>query len=237
MDKTANTEKDSCNLILGIDDAGRGPVIGPMVLAGVLIKSRYETYLKKLGVKDSKKLTPKRREILVKEIKKSAVAYHISITHPSEIDGREKAGLNLNKIEAVKSAEIINKLNKGRDKEKIEVVIDCPSNNIFKWHMYLMQYVDNPNNLTFKVEHKADVNHVACSAASIIAKVTRDAEIEKIKKQIGINFGSGYSSDPVTIKFLQEYGKKHKKDGIFRETWQTWKNFKSKKEQAKLDEF
>jgi ribonuclease HII len=222
-------------LILGIDDAGRGPVIGPMILAGVLIDSKDENYLKKIGVKDSKQVSKNRREILAAEIKKIAKEYFVSMTHPFEIDGRGKAGLNLNKIEAIKTAEIINKLNNGKD--KIDVVIDCPSNNIFKWHMYLMQYIDNPNNLTFKVEHKADVNHAACSAASIIAKVTRDAEIEKIKKQIGIDFGSGYPSDPVTKKFLHDYGKKHKKDGIFRETWQTWQNFKSKKEQAKLDEF
>jgi ribonuclease HII len=103
--------------------------------------------------------------------------------------------------------------------------------------MYLMQHINNPNNLTFKVEHKADVNHPACSAASILAKVTRDMEIEKIKKQIGVDFGSGYPSDPVTKKFLQDYGKKHKKDGIFRETWGTWQNFKTKKEQKSISDF
>ena len=54
---------------------------------------------------------------------------------------------------------------------------------------------------------------MSCSAASIIAKTTRDAEIEKIKKKIGIDFGSGYTSDPVTCKFLKENSHKYKKEG------------------------
>ncbi|MBS3090323.1 ribonuclease HII [Candidatus Pacearchaeota archaeon] len=222
-------------LILGIDDAGRGPIIGPMVLAGVLIEKKDEAHLRKIGVKDSKKVTPKRREILAVEIKKIAKDYHASITLPLEIDSRALNGLNLNNIEAIKSAEIINKLNKSQ--ERIEVVIDCPSPNIPKWREYILKHIHEPDNLIFKVEHKADVNHIACSAASIIAKVTRDSEIEEIKKRIGVDFGSGYPSDPVTISFLQKHGKKYKKEGIIRETWQTWQNFKGKKEQKNLKDF
>ena len=222
-------------LILGIDDAGRGPIIGPMVLAGTLIEKKDEAYLRKLGVKDSKQVTPKRREILAEEIKKIAKGYAVSIALPSEIDSRASSGLNLNDLEAIKSAEIINRLNKGR--EKIEVIIDCPSPNIPKWREYVLKHIREPDNLILKAEHKADVNHAACSAASIIAKVTRDAEIEKIKKQIGVDFGSGYPADPVTIKFLQEHGKKFRKEGIFRETWQTWQNLKGKKEQKGINEF
>ena len=97
--------------------------------------------------------------------------------------------------------------------------------------------VDDTSNLKFAVEHKADINHIACSAASILAKSRREKEVKKIKKQIGVDFGSGYSSDPVTCKFLSEYAKKHKDDGIFRQTWATWKNICSKKEQKNLKEF
>lgn len=222
-------------LILGIDDAGRGPIIGPMIMAGVLINSKDEQKLKSLGVKDSKQVIQKKREILAEEIKKIAVSYDISIIPSDEIDGRGANGLNLNNLEAVKAALIINKLNKTN--EKIEVIIDCPSVNITKWETYLKGYVEKIKNLNFFVEHKADVNHVACSAASILAKVTREKEIEKIKKKIGRDFGSGYPSDPVTKKFLAEHGKKYRKDGIIRETWQTWQNLKGKKEQVKLDEF
>ena len=89
-------------------------------------------------------------------------------------------------------------------------------------------------------EHKADFNHVVVGAASILAKVTRDAEIEKIKQKIGIDFGSGYSSDPKTINFLKEHANDTKLKGIFRESWSTWQeaagkkfNFKDKEDKSK----
>ena len=226
-------------LILGIDDAGRGPVIGPMILAGCLADDKIEAEFKKLEVKDSKKLTAKRREILAEEIKRKARAFEITITHPQEITARNHIGVNLNQIEAIKSAEIINKINEKAIKgaKKIVVYIDCPSPNIPAWQGYLESHINKKENLEIHCEHKADVNHVSCSAASIIAKVTRDAEIEKIKEKIGVDFGSGYPNDPLTCKFLAEYSEKHKNDGIFRETWQTWKDVCGKKEQKKLGDF
>ncbi len=227
-------KKNNC-LILGIDDSGRGPVIGPMILAGCLIDEQAEKEFKRLGVKDSKLLTKNRRKILAEVIEKQAIAFEITKTDPNEIDGRNHVGLNLNKIEAIKSAEIINKINKGLD--KIKVIIDCPSPNTIRWRNYLLGYIDNIKNLKVLCEHKADVNHIACSAASVLAKVTRDAEVEKIKERIGKNFGSGYPSDPITQKFIENHYSNHKKDGIFRETWQTVKNHKAKKEQKKLGEF
>jgi ribonuclease HII len=104
---------------------------------------------------------------------------------------------------------------------------------------YLEEKIWQELNKTIQLlcEHKADAKHTICGAASILAKVTRDEEIEKLKRKIGVDFGSGYPSDPVTRKFLEDYGKKHKKDGIFRETWVTWKNHIARKEQLKLDGF
>ena len=225
-------------LILGIDDSGRGPVIGPMILAGVLIDSELEKEFKKQGVKDSKKLTPRKREILADIIKKKALAYEVIIISSQEIDARVTGRINLNTIEAMKAAEIINRISeKTKAIEKIKVVADCPSPNISKWTATLKKYVASPEKFDFVVEHKADVNHIACSAASIIAKSAREAEVEKIRKKIGKDFGSGYSSDPLTVKFLKEYYKEHKNDGIFRETWGTIKNNKSALEQKKLEEY
>lgn len=223
-------------LILGIDDAGRGPVIGPMVLAGVLIDSTLENEFKIQGVKDSKQLTPKKREVLAEMIKKKALSYRVVLATPEEIDSKTEAGINLNRLEAIKAGEIINEINKtGLD--KIKVVADCPSPNIENWKNVLKSYVEDTSNLEFVVEHKADVNHVACSAASVIAKSRREKEVEKIKKQIGVDFGSGYPADPITCKFLSQYAKKYEKDGIFRQTWATWKTVCGKKQQKKLGEF
>jgi len=206
-----------------------------MILAGCLINEEIEKEFKKLGVKDSKKLTPRKREILAEIIKKQALTFKVLIISPQEIDGRNHIGINLNRIEAIKAGEIINKINKGFD--KIKVIVDCPSPNIEKWRNTLKSYVEKKDNLEFVVEHKADVNHIACSSASIIAKSTREKEIRKIKRKLGIEFGSGYPNDPITQKFLKEHYKTHKADGIFRHTWQTIKNHKLKKEQKNLEEF
>lgn len=225
-------------LNLGIDDAGRGPVIGPMILAGVLVDEETEKEFKKLGIKDSKQILPNKREILSKAIKDKAIAFEITLTSPSEITERNKIGVNLNSLEAIKSAEIINKINSSSNRnQQISVYIDCPSPNIKAWQDYLESHIHSPSNLKIHCEHKADVNHVSCSAASVIAKVTRDAEIEKIKEKIGVDFGSGYTSDPTTCKFLKENAQKYKKEGIFRETWSTWKEACQVKKQTKLKDF
>lgn len=222
-------------LIIGVDDSGRGPIIGPMVLAGVLVDDSINEQFKAHGVKDSKQLPPKKRRFLAKFIKANALGYKIVQANPEEIEMKIKTGINLNKIEAIKAAQIINMLN--ISKENIKVILDCPSPNTLAWGNYLKKYIHKLDNLEFVVEHKADVNYPSVSAASILAKTTRDAEIEKIKKRIGKDFGSGYPSDPITCKFLREHADKHKDKGIFRKTWQTWKDLCKEKSQKKLGQF
>ncbi len=219
-------------LILGIDEAGRGPVIGPLVVAGCLVTGEVEKQLKNIGVKDSKDLTQKRREFLAEKIKELAETFEIEIALPNEIDDKIGSG-NLNELEAKKIASIINKINKGFG--KIKVVVDCPSVNIGKWTDYLKTKINNLSNLEIVCEHKADKNHVAVSAASIIAKTIREIEMSKLREKYGNEIGSGYSSDPNTCKFLEKYSQKHEHAGIFRKTWQTWKELCNKKEQRKLE--
>lgn len=219
-------------LIIGIDDAGRGPVIGPMVLAGVLIDKSIEKELVKLGIKDSKMLLPKKREILAQEIEQRAIATHRVIIPVEEIDNQKNDGLNLNQREAIASAIIINKLNTG--KENISVVIDCPSVNIKSWKEEVEKYLVAKANIHLVCEHKADENHTSVGAGSILAKVTRDGEIKKLREKIGVDFGSGYSSDPVTRKFIFEHYKEFTGKGIFRESWNTIKKHKVMGVQKKL---
>jgi len=220
-------------LKLGIDDAGRGPIIGPMVLAGVLIEEETESSFKEQGIKDSKMLSPSKREELAEKIKEQALDYCIVQLEPSEIDGGINGGTNLNTLEAIECAKIINKINKNT--VQIKVVIDCPSPNIKAWIETVRGYVENTSNLEIIGEHKADVNHPSVSAASILAKTHRDSEIEKLKEKLGVDFGSGYPSDPYTCKFLKESAKKHEHSGIFRKTWGTWKKLCLK--QKSLGEF
>ncbi|MFA4953641.1 MAG: ribonuclease HII [Candidatus Pacearchaeota archaeon] len=222
-------------LKLGIDDAGRGPVIGPMVLAGCLIDDETEKEFKKLGVKDSKQLTAKRREHLAEIIKEKAETFEVIIIHPREIDGGGSDRIKLNELEAIACASIINKINKGY--KKINVVLDCPSPNTTKWKDFLKTKIENLSNLEISCEHKADVNHVSVSAASILAKSTREKEMSTLREKYGDEMGTGYCSDPETCKFLEKYLEKYNDDGIFRKTWITWKNAISKKEQKVLSEF
>ncbi len=224
-------------LILGVDDAGRGPVIGPMVLAGCLIDKSKEKQLRKLGVKDSKQLTQKRREFLSEKIKEIAETFEIVLVMPEKIDTALKKGTNLNTLEAIKTAQIINRINTSPNTgvAKIKVVIDCPSVSIQKWRDLLKTKIDNLSNLEISCEHKADKNHVSVSAASILAKCVREKEMDKLKKIYGTKIGSGYCSDPLTSKFLEKHSEKYEKDGIFRKSWSTWRNAASKNKQRKLN--
>ena len=225
---------------IGVDDAGRGPVIGAMLMAGVLVNEKGQKALKKMGCKDSKQLTRDKREELFEKIKKASEGYHIVATSPDEIDGRASIGLDLNKLEAIKTATIVNALLEQFEEklknEDITIVVDCHSPNTESWKNYLKGHIKFEN-IDLRCEHKADVNHVECSAASILAKVTRDSEIQKIKEKIGIDFGSGYPSDPATVEFLEKHSNKFKHEGIFRKTWGTWVEHVRKKEQKKLDGF
>ncbi len=221
-------------LLLGIDEAGRGPVIGPMVLAGCLIDSKTGDEFKKVGVRDSKQLTQKRREFLEGIIRKKAKTFEIVVLNPEEIDKRNGEGLKLNELEGVAAAEIVNRINNG--KERIKVIMDCPSPNRTKWRDFVILKIENLSNLEIACEHKADRNHVVVGAASILAKSERERQMTILKKKYGKDMGSGYCSDTRTKKFLEKNIKNHNNKGIFRKTWSTWKKADHKSKQKKLFE-
>ncbi|MBD3354817.1 ribonuclease HII [Candidatus Woesearchaeota archaeon] len=200
-----------------------------MVVCGVMIEEDKIPRLKALGVKDSKLLTPKKREFLFEKIKNTAKDHKIIVISPKEVDGYLQTDhLNLNKLEAQKMAEIINSL----DPDK--TILDCPSNNIKAYEDYLKKHLKDKNKEVI-AEHKADFRYIIVAAASILAKVTRDNEIKKIKEKIGIEFGSGYPSDPRTVKFLNENWDKY--PSIFRKTWISYKNVLQSQKQKSLEEF
>ena len=121
-------------IILGIDDAGRGPLIGPMILAGVLVNKDQEKIIKKAGVKDSKLLQHYERIKLAQLIRKNSISYKVVKTSPEEIDISLKTGTNLNKLEAKLTAKIINFLNaKEIKKQRVKLIVDCPSVNTSAW--------------------------------------------------------------------------------------------------------
>jgi len=214
-------------IIAGVDEAGRGPVIGPMVMAICAIPEEEEYKLKQMGVKDSKLLSPKQRNSMFEEIKKLCV-HGIIILKAKDIDSAlNNPSTNLNLLEAETSTKLTNAIKCDK------VILDCPSTNISAYTNFVKAKI-RKKDVKVIAEHKADLNHVIVGAASILAKVTRDREIEKIKKEIRVDFGSGYPSDPRTVAFLKDNWNKY---DIFRKTWSTYKKLAEAKAQKGLGEF
>ncbi|MGC8584783.1 MAG: ribonuclease HII [Thermoplasmata archaeon] len=195
----------------GIDEAGRGPVIGPLVICGVCGDPEI---LKGLGVRDSKKLSPRRREFLYDEILKNVKSYRCMEIWPEEIDTlREK--MTLNEIESMYFSYIIDSL------DGDIFIVDAADTSEERFSETIKKY--SRKNVRIISEHRADENYPVVSAASIIAKVTRDREIERIKKEIG-DFGSGYPSDQRTINFISDYLKENGRYPPYtRKSWKTLK--------------
>jgi len=184
-------------LIAGVDDAGRGAVVGPLVIAGVLLKEEDLPTLKELGVKDSKLLSPHRREVLAVEIKMIVQKHCVEKLQPREIDVVVNSGRKLHKLnwlEAQTMARVIEALRPDM------VYVDASDVLEERFKQHILECL--PFRVDIVSEHKADRNYVAVSAASIIAKVERDREIALLAEVYG-DFGSGYPSDPRTMSFLE----------------------------------
>ncbi len=190
---------------LGIDEAGRGPVIGPMVIAGVLISEDKLDRLARLGVQDSKTLSRRQREQLAPQIEVLADAVKTIIVTPTEIDR-----INLNQLEAEGMASLINALAPDR------VYLDLPvapggSCNYLKSLRYLLSDAEGEAKRALPQiigENKADSRYAVVAAASIIAKVSRDRLVSELKAAYG-DFGWGYPGEPKTRAFLKRWYEEH----------------------------
>lgn len=179
--------------LCGIDDAGRGSMLGPLVIAGISLDKKNLRKLSSLGVKDSKKLSPKLREQLYKKIIDIADDYYIVKISPRLIDANVKKHC-LNGLEAKYMAKVVSKLN-----ADISYVDSCDVNPT----RFGKEISKQSDNRKIKSYHHADSRFVIVSAASILAKVTRDKAIAKLRQNH--NLGSGYPSDTVTVKFVTKY--------------------------------
>ncbi|MEM2906203.1 MAG: ribonuclease HII [Candidatus Bathyarchaeia archaeon] len=214
--------------ILGVDEAGRGPVIGPMVICGVLFDEASVPALVWLGVKDSKQLIPERRLQLREAILALAEAYHLVELSPQEIDGAVRLRM-LNQLEAKKIAEIIDSL-----KPDIAYV-DAPSTNPRGFLRLLRRFLTA--NTRIVAENHADEIYPVVGAASILAKTRRDEIVQGYCKAYG-EVGSGYPSDEVTVAFLESYYRLHRSFPEFvRLEWQTRKDVLCRIMQRRLDHF
>ncbi|MEM3127769.1 MAG: ribonuclease HII [Nitrososphaerales archaeon] len=215
-------------IVAGVDEAGRGSVIGPLVVAGIKIKRSKVRHLKESGVADSKKLTPKERLRLYGEIVKIVDDYYIHVLKPATID-RFVAVNALNFLEASAMALVINRL-----APRIAYVDSCDVNPE-RFKKTILSKLTCSTRVDSK--HHADSENIVVSAASILAKVKRDHEIDKLRKKIG-DLGSGYPSDRKTMAYINEWIYRHKKAPVFaRSSWKPVRKMLSRYAQTKLVDF
>ena len=219
--------------VIGVDEAGRGCVMGSLVIAAYATNEENLDELKKLGVKDSKLLSREKREQIFPELLKIGKATIVEST-AEEITHLMRQRISLNEIEAMKAAGALHELQEELKGKEISGIFVDSCDGVAKRFEYRLKKYFKPK-AKLICEHKADYKYVVVGAASIIAKVTRDHSIEEIKKLVNHDFGSGYSHDERTIAFLKtNLGKPHV-DKHVRHTWATAKNMKNT--QVKLDEY
>ena len=234
-----NFEKD--NICLGIDEAGRGPVIGPMIYACCYFRDDLREDVKEyFKFNDSKKLTPEKREKMFEQIKQypNIFQYDFISLSPQYLSEKMllRNKINLNKISQDSAILLINNaLSKNVNLTNIFVdTVGQPDN----YRNYIIDNIKKKANITVKVEKKADENYSCVSAASIVAKVTRDKAIENIEYS-DKNLGSGYPSDCYTVNWMERnYDEIFGYPDFIRFSWGTVKNmFKKKKNKDEWENY
>ncbi len=215
-------------MICGIDEAGRGPVIGPMVVAGVRVND--DGRLIEFEVKDSKMLSASRRDELEKKIKKDT-NYVIREISSSDIDTLRNS-MTLNQLEANVFAAIIEEL---CDEEDI-CYVDSASTNEGRFGKMVKKGIEKQVKIVS--EHEADRDYPVVSAASILAKVERDRQISMISEKIGRDIGSGYPSDQRTREFLKSWiSENGSLPPHTRKSWKTCETLLNEHKTRSLDQF
>jgi len=205
-------------IVCGVDDAGRGSVLGPLVIAGISIERSKIKHLSKIGVRDSKQLSPARRENLYKKIIDIVDDYYVAKISPRLIDQSVRKN-QLNNLEAQYMAKVISKL-----KPDSSYVDSCDVNPI-RFGKKISKLAQSGRIYS---RHHADSKFAVVSAASIIAKVNRDKEIAKLQKKYDL--GSGYPSDSKTMRFVRDWILTYKKTPQFvRASWKPVKILLNKK--------
>lgn len=209
-------------LVAGIDEAGRGCVIGPLVIAGVLVKEEDLAALAALGVKDSKLLTAKKREALAPQIISLAQKHVVLKVSPQEIDRAvecQRRLHKLNRLEAQTMGQIVTALEPNvAYVDAADVVEQRFGQHILEASTFKTQIIS---------EHKADKTYPVVSAASIIAKVERDSAVAALRSQFG-DFGTGYLTDPKTTQFLTQWLRANRNyPDCVRKSWKPAKQAKS----------
>lgn len=219
-------------ILCGGDEAGRGAVVGPLVVALVSIKKSSEHKLSKIGVRDSKLLSRKRREPLYREIRKMAESIKVGKIMPEEINQAMANNISLNELEAIHFARLLDKM----DSNINSVYVDSPDVIEERFGIRINMLSSTPmrikgvkqkgvkagvKRIKLVSEHKADSRYPIVSAASIVAKVVRDREMRKISRNLKIELGSGYPSDYKTIDAIRRNLRNKEMYAHIRSRWST----------------
>ena len=219
--------RSGSNMFCGVDEAGRGSVMGPLVVG--VVYTEDDSPFKEIGVKDSKKLTPKARERMYSQIVESADHWCTVIVTAESIDEQRKS-ISLNEIE-------LNMFAEGTTKWRSDTVYaDCPDINEESFTERLRNLIGKDVEVIAK--HKADDTYPIVSAASIVAKVTRDRMMDDIREEFGVEVGSGYPSDHYTMDFIQGWIQKNgKAPKHVRTSWEPVRDMLSKRKNTRLDDW
>lgn len=181
-------------VLAGVDEAGKGPVVGSMFIAGFATDAAGVEALKRLGVKDSKLLTPKRREELAGKIETLGKIAVVELTASRIDELRKRTTVNLILVDAY--GEVLQALRPAK------AWLDAPDvfPERFAERVGAACGLAPPPEIV--AEHGADATYPIVSAASILAKVRRDRSIRALEARLGFPIGSGYPSDPATVAAL-----------------------------------
>ncbi len=219
-------------------------MVGPIVISIVSVSKGKEGRLSRIGVRDSKMLTKKKRRFLLDEINAIAEEVRVYSISNSEINEAMENKISINELEALNFARLIDSANVIPGK----IYIDSPDVVPERFGLRIKLLSKRPLAIdgvkesrrnrrpgTIKIisEHKADARYPVVSAASIIAKVTRDEEVDRIKDEVGISLGSGYPSDRYTVDAIKADLKKNVLKPYIRNYWKTMNIIK----QLKIDDF
>lgn len=213
-------------MICGVDEAGRGPVIGPLVVCGVAVESDQQ--LRSIGVKDSKKLSARRRteiEPLIRQVAKVEV-----VEVPAEEIDALRESMTMNELEARVFATVVERL-----QPEMAYLDAADADEAAFGRMVQAQLRCQARTHS---RHKADELFPVVSAASVVAKVARDTRVREIEAEVGQPIGSGYTSDPKTVSFLKRWiGEKGSFPPHTRRSWATSQNLMMLNSLRKLDSF
>ncbi|MDI6718387.1 MAG: ribonuclease HII [Methanomicrobiales archaeon] len=211
--------------ICGVDEAGKGAVLGPLVVAGVSCRSLEDCL--GLGIRDSKELSRRQREKLFAMIEDRFLTA-LAVIPPAEIDAA-RPGMSLNRRVAKAHAEVIAHL------AVPTAYVDACDVNASRYARMVGAHL--PPGIAVVAEHSADKRYAIVGAASIVAKVNRDRAIDRLKEEYG-DIGSGYPSDATTIDFLKAYMQAEGKAPPFaRKSWKTITSLSLQLEQSRITSF